>query len=66
MGACFINSCYQQSNAIRTLAVVLRVSLCTIANGGDEAFEGDGAAVGEAAGERLLLHEVGKDAGVGC
>ena len=51
MGASFVNACDQQSNAIRTLAVVLRVGLCTIANGGDKAFERNGTAVGEAAGE---------------
>ncbi len=66
MGTSFVNACYQQSNAIRTLAVVLRVGLCTVADGGDEAFERNGTAVGEAAGERLLLHEVGEDSGVGC
>lgn len=44
---------------------MLGVGLCAVANGGHEAFEGDGAAVGEAGGEGLLLHEVGEDAGVG-
>lgn len=30
----------------------------------DDAFEGNGAAVGHLRGEGLLLHEVGEDAGV--
>lgn len=51
MGASFVNACDQQSNAIRTLAVVLSIGLCTIADGGDKAFERNGTAVGEAAGE---------------
>ena len=56
----------QEPDAVGPLAVVLRVGLRAVADGGDEAFEGDGAAVGQARGERLLFHEVGEDPGVGC
>jgi hypothetical protein len=45
---------------------MLSVCLCAVTNRRDEAFEGDSAAVGEAGGERLLLHEVGEDSGIGC
>ncbi len=44
---------------------MLGVGLCAVADGGDESFEGDCSAIGEAGGEGLLLHEVGEDAGVG-
>ncbi len=65
MWASLVDTCYQQSHAVRSLAVVLGVGLCAVADGGDEAFKRDGAAVGEAGGEGLLFHEVGEDAGVG-
>ena len=55
----------QQADAVRSLAVVLRVGLGAVADGGHEARDGDCAAVGQAAGEGLLFHEVGEDAGVG-
>ena len=45
---------------------MLGVRLRAVTDGRDEAFEGDGTAVGQARGEGLLLHEVGKDTGVGC
>lgn len=44
---------------------MLGVGLGTVTDRGDDSFEGDGAAVGEARGEGLLLHVVGEDAGIG-
>jgi hypothetical protein len=44
---------------------VLGIGLSSVTNRGDKAFERDGAAVGEAGGERLLLHEVGENTGIG-
>jgi hypothetical protein len=55
----------KEANAVGPLAVVLGVGLGAVADGGDEALERDGAAVGQAGTEGLLLHEVGEDAGVG-
>ena len=60
-----VDACYEETDAVGPLAVVLRVGLGAVADGGYEAFERDGAAVGEAGAEGLLLHEVGEDAGVG-
>ncbi len=65
MWASLVDTCYQQSHTIRSFAVVLGIGLCAVADGGDEAFKRDGAAVGEAGGKGLLFHEVGEDAGVG-
>lgn len=65
MWARLVHARNQESDAIRPLSVVLGVGLRAVADGGYEALERDGAAVGQAGGERLLLHEVGKDAGVG-
>lgn len=44
---------------------MLRVCLGAVTDLGDDALEGDRAAVGHFRGERLLLHEVEEDAGVG-
>ena len=65
MRTSFVDAGDKETHTVGPLAVVLGVGLCAVADTGDEAFEGDGAAVGEAGGERLLLHEVGEDAGVG-
>jgi hypothetical protein len=65
MRTCLVYTSNEQADAVRTLAVVLRVSLGPVADGGYEALEGDGAAVGEARGQGLLFHEVGEDASVG-
>jgi hypothetical protein len=61
----FVYACDQKTNAVGSLAVVLGIGLGAVADGGDEAFEGEGAAVDEARREGLLFHEVGEDAGVG-
>lgn len=55
----------QKTDSVGPLAVVLRVGLRAVANCRDETFDWDCSAVGKAAGERLLFHEVGQDAGVG-
>lgn len=65
MRTCLIDTSDEEADTIRALAVVLGVCLGALADGGDDALEGDGAAVGEARGEGLLLHEVGEDASVG-
>lgn len=48
MWARLVDACYEESYTIGSLAVVLSISLCAVADGVDEAGEGDGAAVGEA------------------
>ena len=53
MRARLVNTCNQQSNAIWPLAVVLSICLSTVADGGYGALDGEGAPVGEAAGEGL-------------
>ena len=55
----------QQSHTIGAFAVVLRIGLGAVADHVDDALDGDGAAVGHLAGQGLLFHEVGEDAGVG-
>jgi len=65
MGTRLVDARNQEADAVGSLAVVLRVGLRTVADGGHEALERDGAAVRQARGQRLLLHEVGEDAGVG-
>jgi hypothetical protein len=55
----------EEPDAVGALTVVLRVGLCAVANRGHQALQRDGAAVGEAGGERLLFHEVGEDACIG-
>ena len=62
----FVHARNQQSNTIGPFAVDLCRSLGAVADLGDDAFEGDGTAVGHFGRERLLFHEVGEDAGVGC
>ena len=55
----------QEAYTVGPLAVVLGVGLGAVADAGGDVGEEDGAAVGQARGEGLLLHEVGEDAGVG-
>jgi len=66
MRARLIDASNQEADAVGSFAVVLGVGLRAVADGGNEALERDGAAVRQARGQRLLLHEVGEDAGVGC
>lgn len=60
-----INTRDQETHTIRSLAVVLCVSLCAVADARCDFGEEDGPVVGEARGERLLFHEVGEHTGVG-
>ncbi len=53
-----IDACDQQAYAVGSFAVDLRAGLGAVADLGDDAFEGDGAAVGQFGGEGLLFHEV--------
>ena len=55
----------EETDAIRSLAVVLRVCLGAVADLRNQAFDGDGARVGHLRCQALLFHEVGEDAGVG-
>lgn len=66
MRALCIDTCDQQPNTVGPLSIMLSVGLSAIANTGCDFGEKDGAVVGEARGERLLFHEVGEHAGVGC
>jgi len=65
MRTCRVDARDQQADAVGSLAVMLGVCLRAIADAMGDFGQGDGAAVGEAGGERLLLHEVGEDASVG-
>lgn len=60
-----VDAGHKQAHAVGPLAVVLGVGLRAITNLRDNAFHRDWSAVGHLGTERLLLHEVGKDAGVG-
>ena len=55
----------QQPDAVGPLAVLLCVELRAVGDARGDVGEEDGAVVGQARGEGLLLHEVGEDAGVG-
>lgn len=55
----------QQSHTIWSSSVLLGVDLRPVGDAAGDLGEGNRAVVGQARGERLLLHEVGQDAGVG-
>ena len=61
-----VDACYQQPDTVRALTVVLCIGLGPVTDRSYDAFDRDGSAVGQAGGERLLFHEVGEDAGIGC
>ena len=65
MRALCVNAGNEQAHAVGSPAVLLRVGLGTVCDAGGDLGEGDGAVVGEAGCEGLLLHEVGENAGVG-
>jgi hypothetical protein len=60
----FVHTRNQEPYTIWSPSVLLGVDLRAVTNGSYKSFERNGAAVGHAGGERLLLHEVGKDARV--
>lgn len=64
MRAGLIDTCDEESDAVRALAVVLCVGLCAVRDGLDCALDWEGASVGQALREGLLFEEVGEDAGV--
>lgn len=55
----------EQADTVRPLSVLLCVCLCAVCDARNDLGQRNGAVVGEAGGERLLLHEVGEDAGIG-
>jgi hypothetical protein len=59
-----INTREQQTDTVRSLAIVLGIGLRAVTDGGYCAGDGQGAAVCEAGGEGLGLEEVGEDTGV--
>ena len=65
MRALCVDAGNEQAHAVGSPAVLLRVGLGTVCDAGGDLGEGDGAVVGEAGCEGLLLHEVGEDTGVG-
>lgn len=65
MGAGLVDAGNEETHSVWSFTVVLGICLGAVADGSDEAFDGDGAVVGHAGGERLVFHEVGEDAGVG-
>lgn len=65
VGALCVDAGDEQAYAVRALAVVLGVCLGAVAYPRGDFGEQDGAIVGQARGEGLLLHEVGEDASVG-
>ena len=65
MGSRIVDAGHQQAHAVRSVGVILGVGLGAVADLLDDAFDGDGAAVGHFGGERLAFHEVCEDAGVG-
>lgn len=46
MGSCVVDSGYKQSYAVRSVGIILSIRLCPVADLFDDAFDGDGAAVG--------------------
>lgn len=66
MWASLVDSTNQESNTVWSLSVVLCVRLGPVTDHSDNALKGDGAAVSHLGGERLLLHEIEEDTGVGC
>lgn len=48
MWARLVDACYEEPDSVGSLAVVLGICLGAVADGVDEAGEGNGAAVGEA------------------
>lgn len=65
MGPRVVDAGHKQTYTVRSVGVVLGVGLGAVADLLDDAFDGDGAAVGHFGGERLAFHEVCEDAGVG-
>lgn len=65
MWALRVDTSNEQSYAIWSPSVLLSVGLRAVCNAGGDFRERDGAVVGEAGGERLLLHEVGQYARIG-
>ena len=60
-----VNAGDQETDAIGSFTVVLRVCLGAVADLRYQAFDGDGARVGHFGCEALLFHKVGEDAGIG-
>lgn len=65
MWALCVYSGNEQTYAIWSLAVVLCVCLCTVANSRCDFGKCDGSVVSQSRGEGLLFHEVGEHARVG-
>lgn len=55
----------QEADAVGAVAVVLGVCLGAVADARGDLADGNGARVGQAMGEGLLLHAVGEHAGIG-
>lgn len=65
MGPGSIDTRDEEAYAVRTSAVVLRVSLCARGDLADDAIERDRACESETGRKGLLLHVVGEDTGIG-
>jgi hypothetical protein len=65
MGPFRVDARDEKTHTIGSPAIFLRVALGAIADALGDFRERDGARVSQPAGEGLLLHEVGEDAGVG-
>lgn len=65
MWTSLVNAGYEESYAVGTPAVVLRVDLGFISDGVDDAGDWNRSVVEETGGHGLLAHEVGEDTGVG-
>lgn len=65
MGALCVYTSNQQSNAVGSSSILLGVGLRAIGDARSDFREGNGAVVGQAGCERLLLHEVRENASIG-
>ena len=62
----FVHARNQQTNTVGSFTVDLCRCLSAVTNLGNNPFERYGSTVSHLRCERLLFHEVGEDAGVGC